>query len=299
MAQTAAISSHETLALRAGAQRLLLAPDWGGRVLRFGTETRDWFHPITATTFNPLDWPRGGCYPLAPYSNRIANARFTFDGRAINQPVHPGAPPHTLHGESHTRPWRVTESGGDRATLVHDSHGAPWPWRFRVTQRFALAPDGLTITIEIDNRDKTPIPCGFGLHPYFAGRAGAKIAFQAARAYPPTEDFLSGPGVSTPREWDFTSPRAMPEGAVTMYYGGWDGRARYQRADGIVLDLEAQNLPHLVLHSPAGGAFVCLEPTSHMPDAMNRPHEPGNGWIVLAPGEARAGALAITIRNPT
>ena len=68
-------------------------------------------------------------------------------------------------------------------------------------------------------------------------------------------------------------------------------------ADGARVELRAENLAHLVLHATAGGPFVCLEPVSHVADAMNRQDEPDNGWAVLAPGEARAGSLALTIRN--
>ncbi len=40
--------------------------------------------------FNGLAWPKAGCYPLLPFSNRIRDGRFLWGGREIRLAPHPG-----------------------------------------------------------------------------------------------------------------------------------------------------------------------------------------------------------------
>ena len=52
------------------------------------------------------------CYPLVPFSNRIANGRLVFDGQAFKlEPNWPGVR-HPMHGEGWARSWDVARHDG-------------------------------------------------------------------------------------------------------------------------------------------------------------------------------------------
>jgi aldose 1-epimerase len=55
---------------------------------------------------------------------------------------------------------------------------------------------------------------------------------------------------------------------------------------------------HLVVYTPEGADYLCLEPVSHMNDALNRAAaiaEPG--VVTLAPGAAVAGKVTFSVRR--
>ena len=110
-------------------------------------------YPISDSAFDGANWPKGGIYPLAPFSNRVRNGRFSFAAARSKLPPHPASAPHAVHGFSHQLPWVVTEQTAATAAL-HFRHDAPanaegWPWAFEAWQRFALDGAGLTHEIGI------------------------------------------------------------------------------------------------------------------------------------------------------
>lgn len=70
----------------------------------------DWLASISAESLHSdskgLAWPRTGCYPLLPSSNRIRGGRFEWGGREIRLAPYPDQT-HAMHGLAHTRAWAV------------------------------------------------------------------------------------------------------------------------------------------------------------------------------------------------
>ena len=58
-----------------------------------------------------------GCYPLAPYSNRLGYRRFRWQGRDYTTEPNFDDNPHSVHGMAWQRPWTVAASEAARATL--------------------------------------------------------------------------------------------------------------------------------------------------------------------------------------
>ncbi|MFN7192659.1 MAG: hypothetical protein ACK5U4_14595, partial [Rhodospirillales bacterium] len=60
-------------------------PELGGRLARLQYRAGDGAHdvlvPIGADPALPPSWPKGGAYPLIPYSNRIADAQVLHAGK--------------------------------------------------------------------------------------------------------------------------------------------------------------------------------------------------------------------------
>ena len=94
------------LSLRSGRLGLDLAPQAGGSIARFTADgSIDLLRPATPQAVASGRGNDSSCYPLVPFSGRIANGRFVFDGSEIVlKPNWPGVR-HPMHGDGWARPW--------------------------------------------------------------------------------------------------------------------------------------------------------------------------------------------------
>lgn len=287
-------------ALAAGPMRATVRAGDGGRVAALWREDPkgrrvDVLVPMAGDAYDPHVWPKAGCYPLVPWSNRIRDAAFSFGGRSVQLPAHPSAAPHVVHGFAHTRPWRVTSAGESTLEMRYDHAPDAWPWAFCAVQKLALDGAGLTIAIALTNRSSEPMPCGLGVHPFFKAAHGDRIRFTADIAWAQDD---AGCG-TVPRALSAAASRHdrdLDAGAVTAYRAGFGGVASIARADGsrVVLQTGAP-FDHVVFHVPAGGAYACIEPVTHVADAFNLASSgvEGSGMRVLAPGQTLAGLVRL------
>ncbi len=98
------------LTIGKGAHVIDIAPEAGGRIVRFQTNGRDWLAPIEAKCWLADAWLKDGCYPLVPFSNRVRDSRFPApDGEVVRLDAF-ASQPHALHGFGTTPPgrWKVT-----------------------------------------------------------------------------------------------------------------------------------------------------------------------------------------------
>src|SRR5207253_861053 len=103
------------------------------------------------------------CYPLVPFSNRIANAVLHWNGMAYPLPRYMAEEPHAIHGNGWQRIWSLSECTPDRAVLelVHDAldeRAQEWPFPYRARQIFELTSDQLAATMEITNTGSATFP---------------------------------------------------------------------------------------------------------------------------------------------
>lgn len=285
--------------LAVGDLRVTVAPQAGGRIAKFWRETPKGpihiLQPMGPDAFDPFNWPKGGCYPLVPFSNRIRNGRFVFDGRERRLPIHPGTPD-ALHGFTQRRPWTVAAKTASSLTMTHIHTPDEWDWAFSASQILDLAGDALTVTLSVKNLSDAPMPLGFGLHPYFAVALGDRIAFDADWNWAIDGGFIATKREAKPMRYDAPQNTA----GRTDYLSGWSRKATIVRQDGTTIRLTASDaLDHFVFHVPDGGAYLCLEPVSHVADAFNLAasgHE-GTGVVVLAPGAAVEASVRMEIET--
>ena len=93
--------------------RFALDPEVGGTVLAFDVREGDAWRPILRRAQEPLGRSsNGSSFTLAPYSNRIRDGVFRFEGRryALRHPEK-----HAIHGDVRDRPWRVTKRTHEEA----------------------------------------------------------------------------------------------------------------------------------------------------------------------------------------
>lgn len=270
------------LTLAAGDYRLDLDPERGGSVAAFAWRGEPLFRPTCGPSV--LDT---GCFPLAPFSNRIGNGR--FDAVRLS-PNFPGSDhPHTIHGFGWLAAWEVIEAGVDRAVLRHAHEPGEWPWRYVAEQRFELGDEGLVHALSLRNLSESPMPAGLGVHPYFPRsehtvyRALHRGEWQTASDGLPVLLQEAGEAI----DWSRGAP--VSTRAVDTVYTGREGPLTIQWPErGLVLTISpSEDLSFTVVYVPGDGDFFCVEPVSHETDALNHPAGAAPmRWI--APGEAFA-----------
>jgi aldose 1-epimerase len=287
------------LTLRAGGSSLVLAPEIGGAIVGWTFRTVPLLRRPSPDAIVSGHVRGLACFPLVPYSNRIAYGRFHWDGADHLIDRNFGDHPHAIHGIGWQRAWEVATVGPASATLTlrHDAVGEQvraWPFAFEAEQRFMLTPDALHVALTLRNLHRSAAPVGLGLHPYFPRFGDPTLRFNAPRVWLNGVNSLPSEPVAVPPKWDHSGGQRIGGVSLDNCFAGWDGEAHIVWAsDGPALRIEADApFRHLIVYTPAGRDFFCVEPVSHMNDAINRMDSvDDNGLHILAPGETLQGRV--------
>jgi aldose 1-epimerase len=299
------MTASHALILEEGEASVELAPSAGGAVAGFTLAGVEVLRPTSANARaagNVLDH---AAYPLVPYSNRIANARFEVSGRTHQLESDPGVHPHSLHGVGWRRRWSVPTRSPTTATLTLEHHATgadarAWPFAFAARQEFVLEATNrsatLAMTLTLASRDTEPFPCGLGWHPFFPRTAATRLRFGARGRWEsdasglPTVRTIAEPGA-------FATGRELGGAALDHVFFGWSGRAELRQPDtGLrVVVTASERCRHLVVYAPRGEPFLAVEPVTHVTDAFNRAAagEADTGIALLQPGAEISCSIAI------
>jgi aldose 1-epimerase len=286
------------LSLRAGEASLVLAPEIGGSILGWTVGSQAILRRASADAIMARNGRGMACFPLVPYSNRIAGGKFPLNGRTHDLALNFGDHPHSIHGIGWQHAWEVDEAGPAIARLALTHSGAAnWPFAFRATQAFRLSEDALHVSMEIENLDARPAPAGLGLHPFFPAAHRPVLHFAADSVWTNGADMLPTAQIAVPETWDHLAGRPVGSAALDNCFAAWRGRADIAWArPGPLLSIEATELfRHLVVFTPLGANFFCVEPVSHMNDALNRLDIAGHGMHILEPGQSLQGEILFRV----
>lgn len=280
------------IALAAWDWRATLRPELGGAVASLSWRGRDVLRPTPEAADDPL---QTACFPLIPYANRIDQGRFVFEGREVRLTPTPGFEPHTLHGDGWRRPWTVEAEDDRSTTLVLEHPRGDWPWRWSARQAVVLDEAGLTITLSMTNTDDGPMPAGLGLHPWFIRPEDGRLMLEAEAVWRVDERLIPTDLAPPAAVFDWAEgPRIEAAPFVDNAYDGWNGIARIADESRMVTLEASANARWAHVYAPRGEGFVCVEPVTHRPDALNAPAGEASGLIVLQPGETMVISLRIT-----
>ncbi|CAN5867107.1 aldose 1-epimerase [soil metagenome] len=257
---------------------------------------------------DPLAKP--ACFIMAPWTNRVAAAGFTFGARRY--PLRPSsADGSAIHGDVRARAFTIIDRTPVTARLGFDSRAAPevnFPWPFALEARYEIDGARLEVDLTLRSRATESFPAGLGLHPYlprFWGprRERATLTAEVAARYPLAGNIPIGPAVD-----DDLCARLrrglMPQAHLDDVFSGWSGRAAISAA-GVTCTLARQALAShrkprpesedpdaLVIYAPRTKAgedepFIAVEPVTMINDGVNQlaAGNPWTGVVILAPGE--------------
>ncbi len=248
---------------------------------------------------------------LVPWPNRVADGRWSLDGRTqrlpITDPVHHTA----LHGLLCTTAYGTAQRSSSSITLaapVTPCDGYPFSLDTSVTYR--LTRDGLHTTHAVRNTGERHAPVGIGAHPFLTvGDVPAErlILTVEGEQHVDVDDRLIPVGTSAVdgTRWDLRAGRPVADLDLDdcwVVRPGPDGSTHTLRAgDGRSVSLWAD--PRFAYaHVFVTRAFptadgdvtaVALEPMTAEANALNSGH--GLRW--LAPGEVFSASWAISYRD--
>ena len=121
-----------TVALRNEFLSAEILPDIGGGLARLdsigGSSSVPVLRPWTQAGSVPPRPSQVACFPLVPWSNRLAGG-FACEGRSYSIAPNREGDPYPIHGEGWLRPWQVDQQTGTRLSLVLDRRdGAPFSY---------------------------------------------------------------------------------------------------------------------------------------------------------------------------
>lgn len=263
---------------------------------------------------------------MVPFANRIADARYQFDGEIYDlQPGVEGASRAARHGFVRGVDFELAELSADahsaRATFttqaIRPGAHPGYPFAIDLAVTYTLDAGGLTLEAVMRNVGEHAAPCFFGWHPYFRlGEQpieGWELQIPADSVVRTDSDFipLPGAGARLPMdhapEVDFRQLQAIGPRELNHAFADLrcdtDGRVRTRLRDpsgslgiavwqttGVMLAFTADTVTRDVRRS------VALEPMESWADAFNRPD--CAEVIRLEPGAERRFLCGVEIESP-
>lgn len=255
------MTSLALIELRNSDVECIIAPELGGALLSLMIGGTQVLRPLPDT---PTDALMTACFPLVPFANRIANGRFSFASREIALPADEAALPHAHHGHGWRKQWTVSALSAVEAEMTYLHYADEWPWTYRATQRLTLLPDGLAIHLEVENQSNQPMPCGFGMHPYFALEQASYVEINAPSRLLP--DVRGIPCISASGIAGRHAISTLPDSDDLLL--DTSGHVRVGTTDW-EMELSAERSIGWQFYVPPDRTFFCLEPVSHRPDSFN------------------------------
>lgn len=260
---------------------------------------------------------------LAPFANRIADARYAFDGHDYDlMPAAHGAARASRHGFVRDAEFAIAalHAGEQAASVLLAAAIASqpgYPFALDLAVRYTLAADGLTLETTLRNVGPAAAPAFVGWHPYLrvgtGPLAGWELTVPAACVIRTDAQLIPLPGqaaylpLAQAPELDFRRPRALGALELNHTYAGLlpeaDGRIRTRLRDpasGIGLALWQERGVLLAFTGDTlerdARTSLALEPMESLPDAFNRPD--CAEAIRLEPGAARAFRCGVELDLP-
>ena len=235
----------------------------------------------------------------APWPNRLADGRYSFDGSDFQAEVNEVERGTALHGLVFGVLWELQErtaSSVRLGTRVEPSEG--YPGRLDVSVEYELRADGLHSTVRATNIGADAAPYGVCPHPYLLAGAAPldewTVQIPAAGFMEVSADRLLPKGMARVEghPFDFRMEKVLGAVEIDHAFTGMspdgDGLAAVRVYDpsgtGVELEWDTR-WPWLQIHTadkPAGPSRLGLavEPMTCPPDAFN-----GSGDVIrLAPG---------------
>ena len=236
-----------------------------------------------------------GCYPLIPFSNRVAQAKLVWNGTSHPLVKNFVGEEHSIHGIGWQRAWEVLEHTDNFCMLSFEhSGGAAWPFAFDASQTFRFHGSALEMTMSITNQSAQASPVGLGWHPYFIKRAASRIAFEASGMWQ-----MSGEKLPTHLQPSKGITQDCAGLAIDNCFEGWNGQVAL-RDEAMHVAIHS-DMRRLVVFTNHEKDFVAIEPVSHANNAMNmgNPKESAaRGVVTLEPGQSWQVSMQIAVSAP-
>jgi aldose 1-epimerase len=255
--------------LTAGDYALTIAPEIGGSLQSFTWRGEPLMR--TAEGNSVLD---AACFPLVPFSNRIANGRFEWEGRTVQLSSNFGGAdqPHALHGFGWTSVWEVISQGDCSVELEHRYPGGEWPWTYVARQKVKLTEGGLVLKLSVTNQSENRMPVGLGFHPYFPRNDRTQLSALHTGEWQNDSQHLPASLTEMQEPVDWWQGQTVASRIVDTVYVRRHGPIQMCWPDrNLRLNIECSpELKQTAIYVPKDANWFCVEPISHETNALNR-----------------------------
>ncbi|HEX7339121.1 MAG TPA: aldose epimerase [Rhodanobacteraceae bacterium] len=280
------------------------------------------------TTADELETYHGSRFAvMAPFANRVADARYHFAG--VEHDLAPDAAPDArtiMHGFVRASEFDLLSVDTDDTgaclrlgchALLEPVH-AGYPFKIDLEVAFTLHASGLDVTASLRNMGDSDAPCFFGWHPYLRlredGIDGLELKLPAQQAIVTNDALIPLPGDAAYRpldampERDFRTWRKLDGCVLDSGFAApkpdADGRIRSHLRDpetGLSVAMwQERGVTVVYTADTLRGAeirrSIAIEPMEAMTNAFNRPD--CAAAITLAPGAERTFHCGLELNLP-
>jgi galactose mutarotase-like enzyme len=223
-----------------------------------GADGREWLWNGDAA------WWNGRSPILFPIVGKAPDNRLTIEGRSyeMNQ--------HGFARRAEFTLGQATDTLCRYELAASEATRKAYPFEFLLALTHDLNGRALTVTAEVENRDRRPMPFGLGYHPAFAwplpGAAGKAHTITLDNGAEPALARVEG-GLLKPRALSspFKAGRLVLdpqqfEADAMIFAEGAGTKLTYAAEGGPSLTFTFENLPNLALWQKPGAPFICIEP---------------------------------------
>lgn len=288
--------------------QLDIVPDVGASVYglraRVGGAWQPIMRPTTVEALQARLSSACSSFTLAPFSNRLRDAKFVFEGREYHlRPTTPDGG--TQHGDVRNRKWRPTEMVNvlECAFDLRDVADFNFPFPFSMQVSYMLEGDTVDTQLQLTNIGNSRMPAGFGIHPYFMRRVGQSadlvLGMNAKKVYHTDSSLIpTGAAQAVSADLDFSTPRALNDQQLNHSFTVWDGVSTLAwPGSGVRLRIQADPVFSHVVAFTAPDGTIALEPVTNATDGFNLMAQgvPGTGVQILEPGASLTGRIKMTL----
>ena len=234
-----------------------VCPECGAGLAYFRTKGDKLFEVMRSasqTAINKKD-PLGlAMFVMLPYTHKIKGGEFTYWGIKRTVPKTHPAFDDPIHGDGWRTSWLVEKQEKDKVVLSlqhtkEKDKGFPFSYSAEIT--YQLKDKSLQMEISLLNNGIMPMPCGFGVHPYFNRIPNVTLGFKTKNVWWNGNDPIDRP-YKTPKEWDFSEPKQLNDVVFDTCFGGCENTSSIEWPKfGVKLTMKTdENFGHLVLYSP-------------------------------------------------
>ena len=222
---------------------------------------------------------------LYPMPNRVKNAVMQYGGKEYRFPANNG--PNFLHGLVHSLEWKPVAQGSDANSsyVVCEISFAPgteafklFPFEHVVRLKTEVKPGAVRFTYTVDNsKGKEAVPFGFCFHPYFLylGKRSETFLHVPAASHMEAVDLLPTGKLNSldGSPMDARKGVCLEGFVIDDVYAGMRPEApaviEYRDKKKKVALAASEDFTHLVVYTPEGRPFFCVENQTCSTDAHN------------------------------
>lgn len=284
-------------AIECGDMVCVIDPEAGGSIAALRHGDLDLLRPAPprdGSAFSALEY---AAFAMVPFVGRIHHGQFEFQGARIKLPANMPPEPHAIHGYGWQESWTVSEQTAQSATLTFRRASDRWPWSYEAQQVILVTKDALSVMLTLTNLSDQPMPSGFGWHPYFP-RPDARLALNTVAVWSMDPESGQNHQTKVKSNQDLSPGHLVDDLSLdtTFSVGStevdmtWPTHTLTMRSDPVFMAA--------TVFVPRGQDFFCVEPVSHVPNAVRGGYPSENtGLKVLEPGEALSGSIVLSVKR--